>query len=69
MGEKFPDSIKNGLELPVFFTDVYDLGRAHDKTRTVARKIVKLAQTSKHYDTTLMRKCPVAKWRDLKDRI
>jgi hypothetical protein len=57
------------MELPVFFTDVYDLGKSYDKTRRAAEKIVALAQKSKHYDTHMMRKCPCAKWRDLKDKI
>ena len=69
--EMFPKSkeYRNDEDLPVFFTDVFDLSRSWDKTRTEARKIVKLAQESIHYDTTTMRKCPCAQWRDLKDRI
>ena len=69
VNETFPSSRLNGLEVPVYFTDVYDLAKAYDKTRRAAEKIVGLAQKNKHYDTSAMRKCPCAKWRDLKDKI
>jgi hypothetical protein len=37
INNNFPSS---KLEMPVFFTDVFDLGKPWDKTRAVATKIV-----------------------------
>jgi hypothetical protein len=29
----FPESTKDGLQVPVFFTDCFDLGREYDTTK------------------------------------
>ena len=66
IAEKFKIETEN---LPVFFTDCYDLGKIYDNTREEARKIVKLTEEEKeiYEPRRRIKTCFTCSWRDQKD--
>ena len=67
INNNFPASRQQ--ELPVYFTDAFDLGKAWDETRKTAAEIVRKAQENPQYDTQLMRRCTCLNWREQRERI
>jgi len=53
----------------VFFTDAFDLGKEHDKTRAEAIKIIEQAVKNRNYDCENMRLCLCLNWKEEQDRI
>ena len=69
IGDNFHASKKNGLKVPLFFTDCFDLSKPHDHTKSEVVAILRLASNNHNYDVKAMHTCVFLGWKEERDRI
>ena len=70
MEKDFPVLLQEGITIPVFFTDVLDLGETYDSpTVSEMHSIVFLAKSKRVYDCQSLCHVVYSEWREARDSL
>jgi hypothetical protein len=57
------------IDVPVFFTDCFDLGKEYDSTSETIKQILSLSKVNKLYQTDLMKACLCQDWLEKRNHL